>query len=290
MKQWFMKHWRFVITSLVLIVFAALMILPIYWQILISVRETDAINQVPAPWFFTEITFDHFRRVFERVRVMRYLWNTIVITGLVIITNLTFGSLAAYAFAKLRFRFRDGIFKVLLLSLMIPGVVTMLPAYLVILRFPFAGGNNLFGQGGSGFLNSYAGIILPGAITVFSVFFLRQFFKTIPDDIGEAARIDGASEFRVFASVYLPLVKPALITLTIFTFQGAWNAFLWPNIILTPGSERSPLTVALQQFVAENPVAYGPMMAISLIMSIFPFILFIIAQRYFMRSVVTTMR
>lgn len=290
MKRWFMKHWRFVITSLVLIVFAALMILPIYWQILISVRETDAINQVPAPWFFTEITFDHFRRVFERVRVMRYLWNTIVITGLVIITNLTFGSLAAYAFAKLRFRFRDGIFKVLLLSLMIPGVVTMLPAYLVILRFPFAGGNNLFGQGGSGFLNSYAGIILPGAITVFSVFFLRQFFKTIPDDIGEAARIDGASEFRVFASVYLPLVKPALITLTIFTFQGAWNAFLWPNIILTPGSERSPLTVALQQFVAENPVAYGPMMAISLIMSIFPFILFIIAQRYFMRSVVTTMR
>lgn len=284
------KTLKKILLYVLMIGIAIIMILPFYWQILVSLSENKEIYRQPMRWYFTKITFEHYNKVFNEVEILKYLWNTILLTIINIATNLFFGSLAAYAFAKLKFKYRNLIFRIMMLSLMIPSVVTMLPTFLVILRFPLAGGNNILGLNGSGFLNTYMGILLPGTVTVFTVFFLRQFFVTLPDELGEAARIDGAGEFTVFFRVYLPLVKPGLITLLILCFQGSWNSFMWPNIILTPGNEKMPISVALQYFVSENNLDYGPMMAISLIMSFIPLLLFVVAQKYFMKGVTTTMK
>ena len=142
------------------------------------------------------------------------------------------GRAGGYSFAKLRFKGRKAMFSLLLSSMMIPGVITMIPQFLVLKSFPLVGGNNLFGQGGQGLINHYSAIILPGAVGAYAVFFMKQFFESLPDELAEAARVDGCSEFRIFWNIYLPLILPAAITLGIMTFQSGWNSFMWPMIVL----------------------------------------------------------
>ena len=146
------------------------------------------------------------------------------------------------------------------------------------------GGNNLFGEGGFGLLNTYWAIVLPGAAGEFAVFMMRQFFVTLPDDLGESARIEGAGEFRIFWNIYLPLTKPALAALAIFTFQGGWNNFMWPMIILND-PKRYTIQMALQAFSYNYATEYGPMMAASIVATMPIFILFVFAQKYFIQGI-----
>ncbi|MDF2836468.1 MAG: transporter permease, partial [Paenibacillus sp.] len=201
-----------------------------------------------------------------------------------VLANLFFGSVSGYAFAKLNFRGNKAMFRVLLAAMMIPGIVTMIPSFYVLKHFPLVGGNDLLGGGGNGFLNSFWGIILPGASGSFAVFFMRQFFLTLPSDMMEMARIEGCKEFRIFWNIYLPLTKPALATLGIFTFQAGWNSFLWPMIILND-PEKATIQMGLQAFSYNYQTDYGPMMAGALIAILPILVLFLLLQKYFVQGI-----
>lgn len=230
------KITRIVVTRtllyILLIFFAVVMCLPFYWSIITSIRAENEILRLPVTWFPEVFTWNHYRTVFETIPFFEMLLNSFITTLVGVATNLFFGSLAAYAFSKIRFSGHKIIFNILLCSMMIPGVITLIPTFFVLLRFPLAGGNSIFGQGGIGFYDNLAAVILPGAVGVYGIFFMRQFFVSLSDEMAESARIDGAGEFIIFFRIYLPLVLPGLLTLGIFTFQSGWNNFMWPNIVL----------------------------------------------------------
>ena len=195
-----------------------------------------------------------------------------------------FGALAGYGFAKLHIRGKNIVFTILLSSMMIPSIVTMVPQFVVLRKFPLVGGNNLFGQGGKGFINTFWAVILTGAVGAYAVFFMRQFFATLPDDLGEAARIDGCGEFRIFWNVYFPLITPAAVTLSILTFQAGWNSFMWPLIVLNDASKHT-IQIGLSLFKNNYVTNYGAMMAGTVFSTIPILILFAFAQRYFIEGI-----
>ena len=168
--------------------------------------------------------------------------------------------------------------------MMIPGVVTLIPSFYVLKHLPLLGGNESSGSGGNGLINSFWAIILPGASGTFAVFFMRQFFLTLPSDLMEMARIEGAGEFRDLLQIYLPLTKPALATLGIFTFQAGWNSFLWPMIVLNDPLKHT-IQMGLQAFSYNHQTDYGPMMAGALVAMRADLDPVPLLQRYFMQGI-----
>jgi ABC-type glycerol-3-phosphate transport system permease component len=172
-------------------------------------------------------------------------------------------------------------------SMMVPGVITMVPTFLVLRHFPLVGGNDLFGDGGFGFINTYWAVILPGAAGPFAVFFMKQFFESLPDELGEAARIDGAGEFRIFLRIILPLCRPALAVVAIFSVIWRWNDFLWPLIVAQDESVYT-LPVALARFSGQLVVPFHLVLAMS-VLSIGPVIvLFLLLQRQIVAGIAQT--
>jgi multiple sugar transport system permease protein len=263
------------------------MLLPFAWSVSTSFKPDNAIFATPVQWIPTSFTFDHYRYAFSEVPFQRYYLNSFVIAIAGVATNLFFGSLAGFAFSMLRFPARQVVFRTLLASMMIPGVVTLIPTYVILRSFPLFGGNNILGQGGLGLLNNFLALILPGAAGVFAVFMMRQFFLTLPSELGEAARIDGASEFRTFWQIYLPLCKPALATLGIFTFQAGWNAFLFPLLVLND-PDLSTVQMGLASFSYNYDTDYGPLMAASVVATLPTILLYCYAQRYFTQGIAFT--
>ncbi|MFC7876920.1 carbohydrate ABC transporter permease [Isoptericola sp. NPDC057391] len=266
------------------VVVAILTVFPLLWTLVTSLKPAGDILSGALDLIPRTVTIENYQRVLTAVPFARYFLNSMLIAVGGVVLNLFFGSLAGYAFAKLTFRGRRALFVTLLGSLMVPGIVTMVPSFLVLRAIPFAGGNNALGQGGVGLLNTYWAIILPGAAGAFAVFFMRQFFSSIPDELGEAARIDGASEFRIFAQVYLPLAKAGAAVLAILTFQAGWNAFMWPLIVLNV-QEMWTVQVGLASFVTDYATDYGPLMAGTVITSLPVLLLFVFAQRYIIEGV-----
>ncbi|GGG17263.1 carbohydrate ABC transporter permease [Paenibacillus aceti] len=269
---------------IVAILIAVAMFLPFFWSLITSFKPSDEIFSVPLRWLPSHFTLEHYIKAFTTVSFGLYFKNSVILAVAGVIANLFFGSLAGYAFAKLRFRGNMPIFRTLLAAMMIPGIVTMIPSFYVLRHLPLLGGNDLFGSGGMGLLNSFWGIILPGASGTFAVFFMRQFFLTLPSDMMEVARIEGCSEFRIFWNIYLPLTKPALATLSIFTFQAGWNSFLWPMIVLNDPA-KATIQMGLQAFSYNNQTDYGPMMAGALIAILPILLLFLLLQKYFVQGI-----
>lgn len=269
---------------LLLIFFAAVFTLPFYWSLLTSVRPNEDIFSQGINLLMTSFTSEHYKKAFEVIPFIQYSLNTLLITILIIATNLIFCSLAGYAFAKLAFVGKKVIYRLMLISVMVPGTVLMIPQFLILARFPLVGGNNILGQGGHGFSGNFLGVVLPTAISVFNILFMRSFYISMPDELGEAARIDGAGEIKTFFKVYAPLSKPALATLSVFCFQAGWNSFMWPNIILRNG-EFKVLSQGLQSFAFNNNVDYGPMMAATVCAMLPVIIVFMFAQKYFIEGI-----
>ncbi|GHF43357.1 multiple sugar transport system permease protein [Deinococcus metalli] len=267
-----------------LVFVAAVMALPFYWMVVTSLKPDADIFSDPIRWWPQRVTFEHYVQAFTVVPFARYFWNSTVMALLGVVANLILGSLAGYAFARMRFRGREGLFRMKLASLLIPGVVTLIPTFIILRSFPLIGGNDVLGHGGHGLLNTYWAIVLPGAAGAFAVFFMRQFFRTLPDDLMDAARVDGASEWRTFWNIYLPLCGPALATLGIFTFQAGWNVFLWALIVFND-PKMSTVQMGLQSFSFNHQTDYGPLMAASVVVSLPVLIVFLFAQRYFTQSI-----
>lgn len=258
-------------------------VLPLIWTLSTSLKPESEVLSGALEIIPRNPTFDNYIALFADGTFARYLVNSFVIAVGGTLTNVFFGSLAGYALAKLRFPGRGSVFATFLASMMVPAIVTMIPTFLVLRYFPLAGGNDIFGQGGVGMINSYAAVLVPFAAGAFAVFFMKQFFESLPDEIGDAARIDGASEFRIFVSVYFPLSAAGAAVLAVLTFQAGWNSFLWPLIALN-NPDMYTVQVGLSAFINEYETEYGPLMAGTIIASLPVLLVFVLAQKYIVQN------
>jgi len=264
------KIWLYIVLA---VGFVA-MIFPFIWMILGSFKTNAEIRANPLGLLPAEPTLDNYTQLFGRLDFTTFFTNSVVVAVCVTLGNIVFSSMVGYALAKLEFRGKKLLFVLVLGTLMVPGVVTFVPLFVLT--------SNL------GLVNSYPGLILPFLITPLGVFLMRQFISGLPDDIIEAARIDGASEWRIFLRVIMPLCGPAVATLTILTFLGSWNNFLWPLVVAT-SEEKYTLPVALALYsVGQNAAQYGLMMAGAVVVVIPVLLVFIILQRYFVQGIALT--
>ncbi|MBA0947127.1 carbohydrate ABC transporter permease [Enterococcus gallinarum] len=277
------KHMQSFIWYCLVILISLTTVLPFIWSLSTSFKSDSEILSGSMQIIPSHFTWDHYKEVFETMPFLNYLKNSLILALGGVATNLFFGSLAGYSFGQLKFKGKKPIFLVFLASMMVPSIVTMIPTFIVLRGFPLAGGNDLTGTGGLGLINSYWAILLPGAAGAFSIFFMKQFFEQLPKELGESARIDGASEFKIFWNVYFPLAKPALTTLGIMTFQAGWNAFMWPMIVLN-ADEMKTVQVGLAAFQYNYNTNYGPLMAGTILATLPVLVLFIFAQRNYVQG------
>lgn len=269
--------------TLAVVLISVTTVMPLVWTLSTSLKPEGEILSSYLQLAPENPTLANYVTLFTDGPFGQYLANSAIIALGGVATNLFFGALAGYALAKLSFRGRGAVFSLFLGSMMVPGIITMVPTFLVLRRFPLVGGNDLFGEGGAGFINSYGAVLIPFAAGPFAVFFMRQFFQALPDELGDAARIDGASEFRIFWSIYLPLAKAGLAVLGVLTFQAGWNSFLWPLIALND-PEMLTVQVGLAGYVNEYQTEYGPLLAGTILASLPVLVVFIFAQRYIIEN------
>jgi multiple sugar transport system permease protein len=273
---------------------ALLFVAPFAWLISASFQHVGDIFSWPPQWIPRHPTINGYKLFFgvgdEAAQalgaqgVARWFANSAIVATSITVLQLLFNSLAAYVFAKRRFPGRDAIFLLFLATMMVPSQVTLIPNYLIMKHIPFFGGNDIFGLGGSGMLDSYYGLILPNVATAFGIFLLRQYMQSIPDELLDAARIDGASEWRIYRRIVIPLCRPALAAMAIFTFTYAWEDFLWPLIIIS-SPEHTTAPLGLAQFVVKNRTAWDVLMAGSVIATLPMVVVFMIFQRNFVRGI-----
>jgi multiple sugar transport system permease protein len=255
--------------NLLLIVCAALVMFPLAWMLSVSFMAPGEASHFPPPLLPMHPTLANYRGLFAQAGIGRYFANSVLLAFAATLLSLAFNVGAGYAFAKLRFRGRERVFKLLLGALVIPGQVAMLPLFLILKQM--------------GLVNTYFGVLVPAAASIFGIFLVRQYALTIPDALLEAARLDGASEFRIFRSIVLPLLSPILVTLSIFSFLASWNDFMWPLIILTD-KDLYTLPVALALLLNEH-VQDNEMMMAGSVLTIFPvLLLFLAMQRYYIQG------
>jgi multiple sugar transport system permease protein len=284
---------KIVLCYVILVPGAILFVAPFAWLISASFQSMGTMFSWPPDWipdhptlngYTTFLGFGNDARSAESADAWKWFANSAFVASSVTVLQLFFNSLAAYAFAKRQFPGRDFIFMLFLATMMVPGQVTLIPNYITLKHIPFFGGNDMFGNGGHGWLDSYYGLILPGAVSAFGVFLLRQYMLSIPNDLLDAARIDGAGEFRIFLRVVLPLCGPVLAATGIFTFTYAWEDFFWPLIIISsPDHYTAPLGLAL--FVVKNRTSWDVLMAGSVIATLPMVVVFMIFQRRFIQGI-----
>ena len=258
-----------------LVAAALLMIAPFLWSISTSLKQPGDVFAYPPRFLPDPVTFQNYVDVFTKLTFGRYFLNSVIVTGSVVILNVLFGTAAAYAFAKLRFPGRDAIFFLLLLTLMVPFQVNLIPLYKIMVELhraiPPIGAD------------TYFGIVAPSAIQVFGIFLMRQFLRSIPDEILESARMDGASEWRILRSIVFPVARPGMATLAIFTFLGAWNDFLWP-LIVTNSDEMRTMPVGLALLARKNASNWGDTMAGTVLTAAPLILMFLVLQRRFIEG------
>ena len=257
-----------------LIVATAVALLPIAIVVFTAFKPVAEVNAYPPTLAPGEWTLDNFRRIMDDLPLARLVGNSFVFAGGVTLFALCFDSLAAYALARIDFRGRGVLLAAIIGSLMIPFQATLVPVYQVVSDL--------------GWVDTFAGMIAPRAADAFGIFFLRQFFLAIPRELDQAARIDGASEFRIFRSVVLPNAIPAVMTLGVFPFVNNWNDLLWP-LVVTHSQEMGTITSGLTLLTGPSGIVpHGVMMAGSLVAIIPLVVIFLLVQRRFIESIATT--
>ena len=248
------------------ILLAVLALIPFFWMISTSLKSRGALMSIPIEWIPAEPTLDAYTEVFSRFPFLRTIGNSLFISVAFTLITLVSASMAAFAFAKLRFRGSGVILSIYIATMMIPTQVTMIPLFVVMNRL--------------GLIDSYASVILPSMFKPFAVFLLVQQMKTIPNDYLDAARIDGAGLFHIYFRVALPLCIPTLATLAVTTFMESWNDYLWPLLMLTDGNKMT-LPIALSTLNGQYNTEYNVLMAGSPISMIPIIIIYIAAQKQF---------
>jgi len=259
-----------VLVNTALFVGAILVVFPLLWMLSVSFMPRGAATAYPPPLLPVEATLANYHELFTRHAAGRYMLNSALIAACATAISLTFNTMAGYAFAKLRFAGRERIFQTLLGALVIPAQVTMIPLFALVKSL--------------GLVSTYGGVIVPAMASVFGIFLVRQYALSLPDELLEAARIDGASEWRIFRSIVVPLLRPILVTLGILTFLATWNDFMWPLIVLTD-QQLHTLPVALAGLAREHVQDNELMMAGAVITIVPVLVLFLAMQRYYIAGI-----
>lgn len=252
-----------------LVALAVLSLAPLLWMLSVSFMQPGEASHFPPPLLPRDAGLHNYRELFQRAGMGRYLANSALIATAVTLVSLLLNTLAGYAFAKLRFAGRERTFRALLAVMVIPGQVAMMPLFLLLKQM--------------GLINTYAGAMVPGLAGIFGIFLVRQYARTIPDELLDAARVDGAGEWRIFWQIVLPVLKPILVTLAIFSFLGAWNDFMWPLIVLSDQGLQT-LPVALASLSREHVQDNELMMAGSVVTVLPVLLLFLALQRYYIQG------
>ena len=240
---------------------------PLLWMISVSFMQPGESNALPPPLWPAKPTLANYQQLLAQTGIVRYFVNSLVVATGVTASSLLFNLMAGYAFAKLKFKGRDKLFQALLAALVIPGQVAMMPLFLMLKTL--------------GLVNTWAGVILPGMAGVFGIYLVRQYARSLPDALLEAARMDGAGEWRIFWMIVLPLLKPVIVTLAVFGFLGSWNDFMWPLIVLTD-ADLHTLPVAIASLSREH-VADGELMMAGAVVTVMPvLLLFLALQKHYM--------
>ncbi len=258
------------LVHLALVAGAVLALTPLVWMISASLMRPGEASEFPPPFFPSRITLGNYRDLFTRLSLGRNAANSLLIAAATTLGVLFLNSMAGYAFAKLRFPGRNQLFGGLMAALVIPAPVAMLPLFLMLRS--------------AGLVNTYVGAALPGLAGIIGIFLIRQFARGIPDDLLNAARLEGAGEFRIYWTIVLPLLRPVLATLAIVTFLATWNDFVWPLVILTDES-RYTLPVALAGLVGEHSADIELMMAGSVLTVLPVLLLFLALQKQYLEGI-----
>jgi multiple sugar transport system permease protein len=264
------SRWQSWLIHGTLLVGAVVAVYPLVWMVLASLMPTGEAQSLPPRFWPSRFTLEHYSELFERLNLARYFGNSLLVASAVTALSVIINSLAGYALAKLRFAGRDGIFQILLAGLVIPAQVAMIPLFLFMKQL--------------GLINTYWAVILPASASIFGIFLVRQYALSIPDALLDAARIDGASEGRIYWTIVLPLLRPILVTLGVFTFMVTWNDFMWPLVALIDGDLRT-LPVALAILSGEHVQDTELMMAGSVLTLLPVLILFMAVQRYYITGI-----
>ena len=260
--------------ALAVAIAAALIILfPLIWMFATSIKPESQIISAHPGLFSATVTGSNYVQAWKAIDFPRLFLNTVIFAGGVTILSLTFDSLTAYALARLDFPGKNVIFVLILITLMLPFQVNLVPLFLFLTKIHW--------------VNTYQGLILPRATNAFGIFFLRQFFLSIPKELEDAARVDGASEFKIYRSIVLRMSVPALLTLGLFHFMYNWNDLLWPLIIST-NSSMYTLSSGLALFLGQHVIQYGLIMAGSVLAIVPMVVAFLLIQRRFVESIATS--
>ena len=261
-----------VIIYLLLIPLAVIMLVPFVWMIRASLKFNKDIFVIPYQWISADPRWQNYVDIWTKIPLARFTMNTVKLTLIVTLLQLFTSSFAAYAFAKLDFKGRNILFLAYIATIAVPWQVYMVPQFMFMRRL--------------GLADTHLAIIILQAFSAFGVFLMRQFYEGIPDSLCEAARIDGMSEYQIYSRIMLPLSKPALSTLIIFTFVNTWNDFLGPLIYLTTESKKT-LQIGLKMFISQYSAEYGLIMAASVLSLIPVLVVFLALQKYFVAGITT---
>ena len=263
-----------VLSHVVLGLLSVLCLIPFYWLVATSLKADMQVHAMPPVWVPRPIEWANYPKAMLYIPFLHYMKNTLYICVVSVFGTVLSCSLVAYSFSKIKWPGRDGLFVLVLATLMLPAQVTMIPVF-AIFRW-------------LGWIGSYKPLIVPCFLgSAFYIFLLRQFFMSIPQELSDAAKVDGASEFRVYRMIILPLSKPALITVGLFTFIGAWNDFLGPLLYLNDDSKYT-LSLGLQQFVGQHGQEWQLLMAAATVMVVPVIVVFMIAQKWFVKGITLT--
>ncbi len=261
-----------IIIYILLFFLAVIMLVPFVWMITASLKLNKDIFVIPYQWLGFTPRWENYVDIWTRIPLAKYAVNTAKLTVIVTLLQILTSSFAAYAFAKLRFKGRNLLFLAYIATIAVPWQVYMVPQFIFMRKL--------------GLADTHLAIIILQAFSAFGVFLMRQFYEEIPDSLCEAARIDGMSEYGIYAHIMLPLSKPALSTLCIFTFVNTWNDFLGPLIYLTTDSKKT-LQIGIKMFISQYSAEYGLIMAASVISLIPVLIMFMLLQQYFVAGITT---
>jgi multiple sugar transport system permease protein len=264
------RYRQMFVTYPLLVLISFIGLLPFYWMVACSFKTNENMFLMPLQWFPNPINWNAYGDAWRAQDFTRYFLNTTFIAIAITAGNLLLGSLAGYSLSKFRFFGRDVLFILILSTMMLPLEVTMVPLFLIVKKF--------------GWPNTYEGLIVPFVVDGFGVFLMRQYLKSIPNELIEAARIDGASEWRIYWQIVMPLCKPALAALGVFTFREAWDMYIWPLIIVTKDSLRTlPLGISL--FMSSFGTSWDQLMAVAAIGTLPMVLLFFFLQRSFIQGI-----
>ena len=267
-----MKNWRVFTGYLILILIAISMLYPFFAMVNLSFIKNEEIFSQAGKIFYSGITFENYRNVFQQIPLSRYFFNSLLVATITTIGQVIFSALAGYAFARLKFPFRNLIFLIVLITMLVPPQVNIIPLFFLMREMHL--------------IDTYQALILPGMFGGFGIFLMRQYFLGLPKDLEESARIDGCNLFQTFFKIALPLALPTVATLALFTFVTTWNSFMWPLIVTNSESMRSlPVGLAIFKGSFRELTLWGELLACSVICTIPVIGVFLIGKKYFINDI-----